>query len=1323
MPNCPCHRFRTIQDIASAVIVDRKAVIVDEKKFQTQQVQLSDEIDAPTTVSLTTPVQDDDANVSSSSELNILSLLSWISQTLIKHDGGSQEISLTFCADPCPNRGQASLEILNAIRDACRPFLDESDDISVEVTPNADASSRSGPPTNAVRGAKPLNHHLSKTRYEESFPRLSSGQDQKGQLEHVRQQHRTPGATPNHRQNPKHQQPTAQYHQQRRNTNPSSKNNKRRIRPATIQTTQYNNAMSPWGTHQQLPAFSPASSPSLLYQMPSSSFSSSSSSSNIALHLLEQRFDKPQTNTVVRPKSSDGGTDEQSSLSKGELPLESKEEVNNRSEEISQEGELQQQHPPVMEDLKSLPSLENLVKLYNSLIEASLVPSTALELHLLLRLLTVSPQSSRNKDGSSESITNPTVFAPLFSDSGRCILFASQVLLRQAKTLFGLGLTRYLVSCPTVKAHSPDLIVQLLELEQEHESGSPISGPRSRFPSRSSANQTALFTLPFDPARDSKHKFRSPEEQALFKNRESVRDIFLLQLRNFHNEKSKLHIIGSSLKRTAAQDRQMVRTVMDGISSDNLAWFAEFFKDLLLQLGPVPVVQETDKDLLQIADSEILQKLHQRLFSASSTQNNKPSNKSSQSLVDPSNLRSSASRNSQSGVNGTSKGGASPSMSMEEEQLEFFPGYEEFFFIFMKAADSYQFNRHLLISFTENLKSATLDAFSLVSDNLDEVDGCMQRLRLLSKFVGVLLFSPFWLCTLTHPAVNKANHGHGDDVLGWLSYSKISLSEIIRKAKRERALVVMLPWIIDLLRMGRWVPNIAPMEDSPSTYETVLRELRTIQLALDDGTWSNQIISVTNKAYLRSCLESLFFGSIGLARTTTLKQDQGIKSSLEQSPEEGFDQLDGLITKETLLSADSPIGELFDLAGFLSRPTSKRIPGTSRKLRPLQLQLDKNLYNSPFSSQQQPENRNLTTDSSQGKHLIERKLRDTFFHQHGRLKEVCDFAINQTLKDLSGALHTECITPFINKKCEDIEAVDITSIEAELFSTGKHFVRSLLSGQVLETLKVLAPRNCKEEVRKLACVFAVEHGCERAVASIRPAVADATKILIDEKKKTGKPNLAAKETKYSGDDEQDTTENGMEQFEALVNLSVQMELLANNLTDDVDMQTTVATLLEASSALDLYVQKETSEIAPQALLRRVFESIVHVDSHLERHLRSWLCDNNEKHWELFVALFSFACSLTHLSRHGLPSLVQIVVDPHAAASLMNMAEVSGGMAVFIEVLVKFIQVKLVPFAAIVKSLPFLHIRDQVVLVGQRLAPEISWQTLAELHVDRGETSE
>ena len=1240
----PCRHFRTIQDIANAVIATN---------------------------------QSEDTTESAVVPLDIAALLHCINRD--KCSENDKSTSSTFCADPCPNRGNISLAILNAIRDACRPFLDED----CRGDGVGDQSMFQG--RSCEQKANSVNERI---RYEESFPQLS-GQGK-------RRQHQKQGPcqellnSSSHKQQALNDQTTKQ--QQRGAINSSGPKIKRRIRPATVHTKP--NKQVPWT--EQSPSF-------LSYDQ------SIPDPPPKASHLLERRFSKPEVAPLSSPRptnavSRSGVGDKQRTMHpESEQTLAVKRKL---------ESQKPLQHPPVTDDITARPSLEILANLYNALIQASLVPSTALEIHLLLRLLTVSPKSTR---GDGLENTN-TVFASLFEHSGACILFASHVLTRQEQTLFGLGLTRSLVSCPPVELHCPNLIIKLLELEQETSNGDPvnkgIAGRGGPFRASSAVDQTALFTLPFDPARDSRHKFRSSDKQALFKNRESTRDAFLYQLRNFYNSKSVSHGGSSAKQMTQAQERQLVRTVLDDLQTDNFSWFAEFFRDLMLQLGSVPVVHETDEELLQMADSETLQKLHQRLFGASTTESKKISKKSSQSIVD-----SSAVPPHEKGRGGmSSRRDQGTSTSNREKQLRCFPGYQEFFFMFVTAADSYHFSRHLFIALTEKLKSAVQDAFTGSPHSVVDADHCIPRLRILSKFIGVLLFAPFWSSS-DHPAQSHLNGGRTEDMLGWLTQSGISLSLLIRKAQTEQALVLMLPWIVDLLKMVQWVPHFASSVDSPSLFREVLMQLRTIQLWLTEQ-YPNKNVSIVNKSFLCSCLESLFRDSIGLVRTATLERDTETQSICDAGQQvEGCDHLEGIITQEMLLSADGYNEELADLIACLSRPMPQRMSRTSRKLRPLQL--DSVAPAGPFTSPAHFDGKVdkkvdiSPLDTAKSKSSVETNLRDTFFHQHRQVKEICDFAVNQTLRDLSEILEREYVKPIINQKMKQFDgSVEMAQFEAELFEAIYSFVRSLFQERLMGTLRMLAPAHCKEEVMQLACAISADRGCDNATMYIRSAIANGLSTLTISQNNEVKQKDAVTVTTSGDEPEQkaDDLEDNHE-VESLLRLSNQIESLADQIGGgNAQDRATLTLVKEATDTLDKYAVVESAEIVPHALLRRIYEGIVHLDTQVQSKVEPWLSEKSERNWALYMGLFSFAARLSHISRYGLPSLVQCILDPDISSDLMKLAETCGDLSGFAEILVKLVGARLVTFSSLMNSLPFPKLIEQVIRTGQILEPAIPWET-------------
>jgi hypothetical protein len=246
----------------------------------------------------------------------------------------------------------------------------------------------------------------------------------------------------------------------------------------------------------------------------------------------------------------------------------------------------------------------HLVDVYSALIANHLVPSTALELHLLLRLLTVNmaEDDARPIQGTGDE-TLTCFFAPYFSSPERCRSFATLSLCKLSFILrnLGLPLVKGLVQCAPFCMELPDLSKELKSVIRDHIS----RGILNEYRADEVTGTHAILTLPFEHDRDSRHNYRTQAEMEIYKNREESRDAFLYQLRAFMNVRGKM-LHDHEAERAMDRIRLESRNVMNGVLRDNLVWFAQFFCDLLLQIGLAPM-QETDKELLNIADKDKLQ--------------------------------------------------------------------------------------------------------------------------------------------------------------------------------------------------------------------------------------------------------------------------------------------------------------------------------------------------------------------------------------------------------------------------------------------------------------------------------------------------------------------------------------------------------------------------------------------------------------------------------------------------------------------------------------------------------------------------------------------
>jgi hypothetical protein len=243
--------------------------------------------------------------------------------------------------------------------------------------------------------------------------------------------------------------------------------------------------------------------------------------------------------------------------------------------------------------------LERLVEIYVTLIRSMLIPSTPLELHLLLRLLAIDPATCL-RERFEDSSSTVTFFQPIFSTPERCKVFAALTLSKLKYTLQNMGfpLIKPLLQCGPFLKNCPDLGRDLnLLLEERTRQG--LRAPEDTI------GIHAILSLPFEQERDSRHNYRTQAEMAVYKNREQSRDAFLYQLRSYMNEKGK-GFQAQDMETAKERLREESRRITSSLFTVNMPWFAQFFCDLLLQVGLSPV-EETDQELLNIANKEKLQ--------------------------------------------------------------------------------------------------------------------------------------------------------------------------------------------------------------------------------------------------------------------------------------------------------------------------------------------------------------------------------------------------------------------------------------------------------------------------------------------------------------------------------------------------------------------------------------------------------------------------------------------------------------------------------------------------------------------------------------------
>jgi len=1015
----------------------------------------------------------------------------------------------------CPHRVGAAFAILNAVRDGSRRYLD-SPSGTLSAAESTSTSSASLPSSRAVPDR-------SEASFESSFPSLQTlpASTTPTLLVGRKKKKKQPTQVPNHPHANNFPLPKsgAWAISARGGSDAPTKTDrtvaKRRIRPVSTASL----SSSPWGSAatsglQQSAALKgniaslPSEDPALVRKPPRPpDVPEGKSSKHSAVRFGEC---KP---SVVNDKTTKecnvwGGQSKSSSV------VEQPKGPNGCiSADIQTVGNVKSSREVPEHDAKSL--RERAIAVYVEVIQNLLSPSVPLELHLLIRMISV--DVSKKFPVGVEASTSDGQRADLkhiFSSGLACRRFACEVLSRLKLIVINLGheIIKSLVALPVLADVLPSLLSDLkLALDRSNDDlmlESSHMVVNDTIHTSLFTSKVANFTVPFDENRDSRHNYRSRDQTMLFSNREESRDKFMYQLRAFQEirgtvvDPSQADMYIDEIKKSC---QEMVRSLKTG----NSFWFAEFFCDLLLQIGLVPM-EETDKEMLKNVDKERLKKLHRR-FTSKGSQKSKSSQKLSLERKDQ--------------AVSTAQG--------------HFSGHQEFFYIFLLAVDSHSFGVHLrrrIVGLITEMSSA---------EETKAMEDRVAKMQLLAKFLGMLTFSPNWSTVYEDPSssTNLALSTASKDALAQLNCTVpiIPLRKYIERAWRDGHLLVIIPWVVEFLRMATW----DSLSIEANYYQDVFCLLRSIHRKISQRTPEDQSSVSSNMLLVSFQLETLFAAVVGLSKCenfadmTLPLQKEGTACPGSDAEEASYSRarsLDALpfrFSKSFLFSASSHLEELHKLIVDLThRKRSCNGPGTPKKLRPYAVNADKPsdlpskaLFPAPAAFVDGNEGQRGNQSISQGTQLfsqsesdIRGKLVGTFFHQHRDLQELCEFIVGWSVKNVLSTCVKEHITPRLeaNAAASDETNLDsfvkkIRAAEKDIITDACHLMKEKTADSISESMRILCPPSTSPEVGEIAITLAIQASRQSCDALVNSMVRMEVKKRVDEFAKKMTKAAAAKE--------------------------------------------------------------------------------------------------------------------------------------------------------------------------------------------------------------------
>ncbi|XP_011663041.2 codanin-1 isoform X2 [Strongylocentrotus purpuratus] len=407
---------------------------------------------------------------------------------------------------------------------------------------------------------------------------------------------------------------------------------------------------------------------------------------------------------------------------------------------------------PDVEKVTGHDKLDLIAELYASFLQESLVPNLSVELYFLIQLLTAKG-SKLDEDEGIHSLEEDIEDINYLSTIHNCVYFAASVLSRLVVVLSLLDKStlRLLADNQVVSQFNPELKTRLEQVTNHCPTESGLQA----------AITSPMQVVPFLADTDNRQNFPSDTSFHSFKKQ---RDGFYSLIRDWEDNRSKP---GWKMQEKLTH---RIRDLMKHMDVTNYTHFSRLFQSQLIKMcqGDSSVVDSGDSQ--EFSFIQQLRRTNPGKFKRLEERFSTPA----------------------------SSGGPCPPPS--------FHGCQEFFRDFILATNSYIFNQHLTDSFATKLIELNdlqlpitdqVDMTSVVDAEVREsFSSCLLALRVLSKFLGFLVFLPY-------QGDNNLPDIMKDNVIMMRSRASLPVDILgcLSASETNQRLILTLPWVVEYLSM------------------------------------------------------------------------------------------------------------------------------------------------------------------------------------------------------------------------------------------------------------------------------------------------------------------------------------------------------------------------------------------------------------------------------------------------------------------------------------------------------------------------------------------
>jgi hypothetical protein len=530
----------------------------------------------------------------------------------------------------------------------------------------------------------------------------------------------------------------------------------------------------------------------------------------------------------------------------------------------------------------------------------------------------------------------------------------------------------------------------------------------------------------------------------------------------------------------------------------------------------------------------------------------------------------------------------------------------------------------------------------------DDLERRLMNTQLFARFLGYLVFSPNW-------------HGAGIDLrnikppasvdgLQQLDSLGLPLVKALEEAWRGGYVLGVVPWITELLKMAKW----DSFTQSSRTYRYLLAQLRKIQEEAGACSASSSHFGPTMQI-VSFYLESFFHETAGFSKLTSLPQKSLCSISEIEVGDSSMDSAVLGFSTVTLFASSSHVEDLSTLIAHLTSSVARSSPTKSRKLRPsivsrgIGLEMTR-LFSesvdgkslSTVTEWTSPVKSRLPRTSHSATASIQAKLVDAFFHQHRDLKEICEFAVNRVLKNVSNRVASECIRPVFDESslAFDSPADVFEEALAHALKAARIFLRTCLESSIRQSLELLGPSGLHAKVLNVAASLAVTRGVQTgqpimdALVATESNTVHASLARLQKKRLTGKAP-ATGEAQVAG-----AAYDPL--FKAVID---SMTNLRDSLVAELwesDAEQVTDRLRTTESSLGRWSTAHDTKIPPESTLRPFFELVIRLDNSSPNFLRWCMTLNAAEYRSVVSPYLRIVCRLAGHSKYGFRHLGNLI---------------------------------------------------------------------------------